>query len=103
MPLLRDGRLRSSSFSEVSPERFAKTERLLALVKRQRHYLRAHAPAPDVDLELLARRASIGRQVRHADRLLEVRRLRTARDDACLLPVDVDLVPVPGNRAIENL
>src|SRR5262245_38240928 len=74
----------------------------IALVERQRHYLRAHAPAPDVDLEVLARRASIRGQVRHADRLLEVRRLRAARDDAGLASVDVDLVAVARDRPVEH-
>src|SRR5512133_3886337 len=64
------------------------------LVERHRDHVRADTPSPDVDFELRAGRGVLRREVRHANCLLEERRLRAARHDAGLLAADVDIVPV---------
>ena len=55
-------------------------------VERHRDDARARAAAADVDVEFGAGRRVLDRQVRHADRFLQERRLRAARDDAGLSP-----------------
>src|SRR4029453_9065514 len=61
------------------------------------------AAAADVDFELGAGPAAICRQIRHADRLLQVWRLRAAGPDARLPAVDIHVVAVPADRALLHL
>src|SRR5262245_6565968 len=76
---------------------------LLSLVERHRHDARARALAADVDVELAAGGGVLDGQVRHADRLLQIRRLRPAGDDAGPGVADVDVVAVPRDAAVEHL
>src|SRR4051812_41781942 len=76
---------------------------LRSLVERHRHDRRLRAAAADVDLEFGARRRAAGREIRHADRLLQVRRLRPAGHDAGLFAANVDIVAVAADRALEHL
>src|SRR6266542_2615064 len=75
---------------------------LRALVERHRYHLRARAAATHVDVELRAGRRAVRGQVGHADRFLQERGLRAARDDACLRAVHVCVVAVPRDRAIDH-
>src|SRR5215510_6810892 len=80
----------------------ALAERLPSFVKRHRDDLRASAAAADVHVELGADRRVRSRQIRHPNRLLEIRRLGAAGDDAGFFAPDVDLVAVPGDAAVEH-
>src|SRR6185295_15052012 len=73
------------------------------LVKRKRNHSRSQRAASHVDLDLGVRRAQIDWDVRHPDRLLEKRRLRTARDDADAVPIFHHRMSVARDAAIEHL
>src|SRR5215210_7827922 len=75
---------------------------LRSFVERHRHDLRLDAASANIDLEAGARRRVVRRQVSHPDRLLEEGRLRAARHHAGLLSVDVDIVTMAGDRAVEH-
>src|SRR5262249_10101280 len=76
---------------------------LRSLIERQRHDARARAAAADVDVELGAGRRVLDRQVCHADRFLQVRRLRAAGDDAGLLVADEGVVAMARDAAVDHL
>src|SRR5476651_375628 len=76
---------------------------LLSLVKRHRYDARAGAAAADVDVELGVWRGVLDRQIRHADGLLQVRRLRAAGDDPGFRVADVGVVAVTADAALEHL
>src|SRR5678815_4530 len=84
-------------------ERTRPTSLLLSLVKRHRHNARASAAAANVDVELGVWCVVLDRQVGHADRFLEVRRLRAARHHADFGIADVGVVAVPADAALEHL
>src|SRR5579862_1890308 len=73
------------------------------LVERHRDHPGARAAAADVHVELGARHGVIDGQIRHADRLLQVRRLRAARDRADPRRADVHVVPMAGDAAVDHL
>src|SRR5258708_7794808 len=72
-------------------------------IERHRHDARAGAAAADVDVERRVERRMLDRQIRHADGLLQIRRLRAAGDVADLGVADVGVVAVAADAAIEHL
>src|SRR5437588_3453971 len=80
--------------------------RLGSLVERHRDDTGARAAAADVHVELRSFGRVRDRHVRHADRFLEERRLRAARDDsrrAIRRAADIDVVPMARDAALEHL
>src|SRR6187551_3378814 len=73
------------------------------LVERHRHDLRGHAAAADVDLEGLPGLRRRRRDVGHADRALEERRLRAAGDLAGVDAVDDHRTAAAGDAAVDHL
>src|SRR5688572_13537666 len=73
------------------------------LVERHRHDLGGHAAAADVDLDGLPGLRGRRRDVGHADRALEERRLRAAGDFAGFDAVDDHRAAGAGDAAIDHL
>src|SRR5262249_51565326 len=76
---------------------------LLSFVKRQRDDARARPATANVDVEVVTDGRVLHRQVRHADRLLQERRLCAARDHADLCFADICLVAVARDAPIHHL
>src|SRR3972149_9493151 len=76
---------------------------LRALLERHRDPIRAGAAAADVDLEFGVEPSAFDRQVCHADGLLQVWRLRAARDVARLDTTRVGVVAVACAAFVEHL
>src|SRR5258706_11307580 len=76
---------------------------LTSLIERHRHDAGARAASADVDVEFRAHRRVLDRQVRHADRFLQERRLRAARDETALCLADIRVVPVARDAAVQHL
>src|SRR5262245_64635159 len=74
-----------------------------ALVKRHGNDLGPQAAATDVHFEHGPGRRLIGREIGHANRFLQERRLGTAGHDTGLGAIDEDLMPLTGNPAIQDL
>src|SRR5215212_1199204 len=75
----------------------------LSLVKRHRYDARAGAATADVDIELGTWCVVFDRQVGHADRFLDVRRLGAAGHHTDFRGADVGIVAVPADAALEHL
>src|SRR6185436_19202488 len=73
------------------------------LVKGHRHDLRTSATAANVHVKFCPNRGVSARQVRHADRLLQIRRLRAARHHAHPGVAEIRVVSLPGDAAIDHL
>src|SRR6185436_8893927 len=86
---------RSVGYAMLSP--------CLSFVERKLNDLRLRGAAADVDVDLCAQRGERDRDVRHAHRFLEERRLRTARDFTDCVPTTRDDVALTRDPALEHL
>src|SRR5437773_4559774 len=78
---------------------------LLALIERQRNDARTRPSSANVHIESGAWRRVLDGQIGHADRFLQVRRPRAARDltnRRCAGRTGADVVSMPGDARVDH-